>query len=258
MLAYDGTDFRGWAEQRKAVTIQGTLKTCINRISGEHVDLRGASRTDSGAHAKGQVADFETGNPMPASKWAFVLNRMLPPSIQVVKSDEVIEKFHSRFYAVHRIYEYRISESQKLGPWKARFVHCEGNELNLKRMKSAAKLLEGKHDFRAFGEELAGVENAVRELYKVSVNRTEEEVRIKYKGTAFLRGMVRRMSGALVEIGKGKQSEEWIAEMLDPRKRDKRQWAKVLPACGLCLVKVDYGKEMRDLRNKNKELPEWE
>lgn len=250
VVQYDGTDFCGWAEQREHRTVQGTLKECIHRATGEDVELRGASRTDSGAHALGQVADFETKLQIEPAKWSDIVNRWLPNDLRVAESSEVPEEFHSRFFARSRTYLYRISRLQKANPMESRYVFAGGRELDIKRMREAAVLLIGKHDVRAFGEELDGVENTRRSVLRAEVIEVGDEACIELKATAFIRGMVRRIGGGLFEVGCGRRDVESFGKLLDPKRRDGQQWPVVLPAKGLTLVEVEYGSPLRDLRDE--------
>lgn len=251
MVQYDGTDFFGWAEQKELRTVHRTLKEYIYRISGEEVELRGASRTDSGAHALGQVADFATEYGMPAEKWAQVINRWSAPEIRIADSRQVAMKFHSRFYARSRIYEYRMSELDAVEPTRSRYVHSAGCEMNLLKMQQASVALIGRHDFRAFGADLVNVENADREIYQVKLKRTGDEIRITIEGTAFLKGMMRRIAGGLFEVGRGKRKPSEIGELLDLNKREDLVGPVVLPASGLTLKKVKFGRHLRDLRDED-------
>lgn len=250
VVQYDGTDFCGWAEQPDQRTVQSTLKECIHRATGQEVELRGASRTDSGAHALGQVADFRTNLPIEPRKWSEIVNRWLPGDIRIADSSEVPDEFHSRFFARSRTYLYRISLEQKADPLKSRYVFEGGYRLDVASMRKAARLLEGEHDFRAFGEELEAVQNTRRCIYRTEVTAMDDEVRIELEANAFLRGMVRRISGGLFEVGRGRRSLESLATLLDPQKRKLEQWPVVLPAKGLTLLRVEYGSSMRDLRSE--------
>jgi tRNA pseudouridine38-40 synthase len=250
VVQYDGTDYRGWAEQPRARTVSGTLKNAITRATGIEVELRGASRTDSGGHAAGQVADFATSLDIPTGKWPDVINRWLPGDIRVLRASAVPMRFHSRFFARSRTYEYRFAESRRAPPERSRFVHSVGWELDLLAMSRAASLLVGDHDFRAFGEELVGVENSVRRVDSATVRRRKAEVVVRLEASAFIRGMVRRISGGLLEVGRGKRSVEEFENLLDVRRRDWEQWPVVLPARGLMLMKVTYGRPLRDLRDE--------
>lgn len=248
VIQYDGTDFCGWAEQARQRTVQGTLKTCIESVCHHAVELRGASRTDSGAHALGQFADFEAHIPLPAERWARALNDRLPLDVRVLESKAVPREFHSRFFARSRTYRYRISEEEKASPLQARFVHAAGRALDETKMAEAAAILIGRHDFLPFGEELREDCNTVREVYACSVVRLGREVRITIRANAFIRGMVRRIAGGLLEVGVGRRSQDGFALLLDKERRAHIPWPVVLPARGLTLLKVNYGRWYRDLR----------
>jgi tRNA pseudouridine38-40 synthase len=196
------------------------------------------------------VADFETSNPMPPENWAQALNRLLPRDIRVRKSSRATLGFNSRFYARARIYEYRVSEEASVEPWKSRYVYEAGRKLDVPKMVEAVQAIVGRHDFRAFGEELEGLENAVREVASATVRRVRGEIRIRIEATAFIRGMMRRIAGGLVEVGRGKRSVEEFERLLDPEQRETVKWPVVLPAKGLTLIGVKYGRRMRDLREE--------
>ena len=248
VVAYDGTDFRGFAAQAGHRTVQSTLREAVRHISGDDIEISGASRTDSGAHAKGQVCHFDTANPMDVSRWARVLNQRLPNDIVVVKSTEVAPDFDSRFFAIDRHYRYRIGIFPR-DPHRARYVHFQHRTLDIEKMQEGAEILLGTHDFRGFTEELhPGVLNTVRKLTEFRIRAIRDEVWVDVVGTAFLRGMMRRMAGALLEVGRGLRPVEEVSRLLDPQERNSLQWPVVLPACGLCLMRVRYGRHPRDSR----------
>lgn len=251
VVAYDGTDFRGWAAQPGQKTVQGTLKEAVRRISGEDCEIVGASRTDSGAHAEGQVCHFDSSVPIPASKWMIALNRILPTGLRIKECKQVSERFHARFSALDRTYVYVLYDLYVLSPdpRAERYSYGVGQKLNLRAMQSAARVLEGTHDFKAFTEELdKKVENTKRTLFHARVSRSGATIVFTVRGTAFMRGMMRRMAGAILEVGLGKRSETDIKKLLDPKKRDGLLWPVVLPAKGLTLVQVRYGPHPRDIR----------
>lgn len=248
VVAYDGTEFCGWAAQEGRRTVQGTLTEAVRRVSGEEIEIQGASRTDSGAHAEGQVCHFDADAQIPVEKWPAILNRVLAPDVCVRSSAAAPITFDSRFSAASREYRYRIQCSAR-DPFRSRFVHEYGRELNVGRMKEAAAKLLGDHDFRAYTEELDPcVENTRRSLLRFEVRSVRDEVWVDVVGTAFLRGMMRRMAGALFEVGRGRRSVEEVSRLLDPEERDRLQWPVVLPAKGLCLMRVRYGRHPRDHR----------
>ena len=253
VVAYDGTDYFGWAGQTGRRTVQGTLKEAVRLISGEEMEIYGASRTDSGAHARGQVCHFDTESGLPPEKWARVLNKRLPNDLAILSSAEVPLEFSSRFGARDRFYRYRIMVGEP-DPQRARFAHYYGRPLDVSNMITGAQALQGEHDFLAFTEELEPtVLNTRRELYKVQVKQVRDEVWVDVVGTAFLRGMMRRMAGSLLEVGRGQRHVEEVSRLLTSEGQEKLQWPVVLPARGLCLMRVRYGRKIVDHRNSTSE-----
>lgn len=248
VVSYDGTDFRGWAAQTGQRTVQGTLTEAVRRATGEDVEIVGASRTDSGAHALGQVCHFDTEVDMEPERWERVLNKVLGPDVAVQESCEVVSGFNSRFSAEHRRYRYRIGTAPR-DPFTTRYVHDYGRPLDLRLMNEAAGQLMGEHDFLAYTEELdPRVENTRRQIYHADVlDYHGKEVHVEIIGTAFLRGMMRRISGGLLEVGRGHRPVEQVAALLT-EERNSLQWPIVLPAKGLCLMEVRYGNPLRDNR----------
>lgn len=241
-VAYDGTDFRGWAQNKGQRTVQSTLKEAVRRVSGEEIEIIGASRTDGGAHAKGQVCHFDTESGVPPPKWRIALNKALPHDIAILKSIQVSDQFSSRFMAIDRTYRYRILVGDR-DPERERFAHYHGRPLDIDKMREAAGMLQGDHDFLAFTEELeSSVQNTRRVMYSVGVRQVRDEVWVDIVGTAFLRGMMRRMSGVLLEVGRGHRDVVEVSRLLQPEERHKYQWPVVLPAKGLCLMKIRYGR----------------
>ena len=255
VVSYDGTEFCGWASQTGRRTVQSTLREAVRRVSGEDIEIVGASRTDSGAHAKGQVCHFDTGVNIEPEKWARIVNNVLGPDIAVIASRHVSDSFHSRFSAFDRFYRYRIQTDLR-DPIRSRFVHEYGRELDIPKMQEAARFLVGDHDFKAFTEELdPHVENTRRELYSFEVRHYRDEVWVDVVGTAFLRGMMRRMAGALLEVGRGYRPVEEVGKLLT-EERNQLNWPVVLPAKGLCLMRVRYGRHPKDNRSaKTVQLP---
>ena len=250
-VAYDGTEFRGWAQNKGQRTVHCTLKEAVRRVSGEEIEITGASRTDGGAHAKGQVCHFDSDIAMPPERWAFALNRALPSDVAVMKSQRVRDDFHSRFSVIDRCYRYKIIVGPR-NPIKERFAFHYGRELDLELMNQAASALVGEHDFRAYTEELESfVMNTTRTLFSVGVRQVRDEVWVDVVGTAFLRGMMRRMSGAILEVGRGHRDVVEVSRLLQPEERLKYQLPVVLPAKGLCLMKIRYGRHPRDNRESS-------
>ena len=249
VVAYDGTDFRGWAAQRDQRTVHGTLTEAVRQFSGEEIEIQGASRTDSGAHARGQVCHFDVSGRIPADRWPRAINRILPSDLKVISAHEVKPDFHSRFMAIDRHYRYRILTGLS-DPHRNRYVHEHGRPVDLSAMRTAVKCFLGTHDFRAFTEELdSSVLNTTRTIFRFEVNMKRDEVWVDVVGTAFLRGMMRRMVGAVLEVGRGHRPVEEVSQLLDVKQRDFCQWPVVLPAKGLCLMRVRYGRHPVDSRS---------
>ena len=193
----------------------------MRQISGEDCEIEGASRTDSGANARGQVCHFDVTEGLPAEKWRFVLNQALPQDIAIMKSCKVSPEFNSRFWAEKRWYRYRILTS-KADPERARYTYrYDAKPLDVDLMRDAARHLIGKHDFLAFSQLVPPGKSTVRELFSVDVNRVRDELRIDVIGTAFVRGMMRRISGALWEVGRGARQPDCMIELLEQRDRRK-------------------------------------
>ena len=251
VVAYDGTDFRGWAVQRGQRTVLSTLTEAVRQISGEENEIIGASRTDSGAHAKGQVCHFDTNVAVPPHKWQEVINNLLPMDLCVVKSTQVKPDFNSRFSVIDRHYRYRILVGKR-DPHRERYCHhYGGRQLDLHKMMEVATILQGSHDFLAFTEEIDGsVTNTNRTLFQFQVRQIRDEVWVDVVGTAFLRGMMRRMSGAVLEVGRGRRPVEEVSRLLVKEERTKLTWPVVLPAKGLCLMGIRYGRHPRDHREQ--------
>ncbi len=247
VVAYDGYDFCGWAPQAELRTVQRTLTDAVRQISGEENEIIGASRTDSGAHAKGQVCHFDTELTMPVERWPRVINQLLPHDLSVLDAKVVNPDFHSRFWANNRYYRYRIQTGPR-DPRRSRYAWHYPKSLDVAAMQSAAKLFVGRHNFLAFSQLMPKGKNTVRELFSVEVKAVRDEVVIDIVGTAFIRGMMRRISGSLWEVGRGQRSEANIEMLLGSTDRRKIVWPTLLPARGLTLMKVSYGRHPTEKR----------
>ncbi len=247
-VAYDGTDFKGWAANAGHRTVQRTLTEAVRRISGEENEIVGASRTDSGAHAKAAVCHFDTHRPIPVENWPRALNQVLPKDLAVIRSQQMPDDFNSRFWALDRHYRYRILVGAR-DPHRERFAYFHGRPVDLEAMQDAASRLKGTHDFSAYTEEVdLNVTNTVRTLFDFQVRQVRDEVWVDVVGTAFLRGMMRRMAGVVLEVGRGYRPVVEVSRLLDSQERNQLQWPVVLPARGLCLMRVRYGRHPKDFR----------
>ncbi len=245
-LAYDGSEFFGWQIQPNVTTVQGTLVDVLRRITGERIWLYGASRTDAGVHAEGQVANFKTRNPIPTENLQRALNNLLPPSIRVMKVEEVPLEFQARWHARGKTYRYRILRAPICPPFVSRFVYHYPLPLDDRAMAEAAPLFEGQHDFTTFGtwDPEEAEQSRVRTIYSSRLERRDQEEELVYtvRGRSFLRYQVRKMVGTLIEIGKGRLKPEDIPRLFEAR--DRSQSGFTAPPEGLCLVEVECPAEI--------------
>ena len=264
-VAYDGTRYCGWQVQPNGITVQEVLNKALSDLTGEDIRTTGASRTDSGVHARGNVAVFETNVRMPAERFAFALNTYLPEDIRIQGSEEVSETFHPRFTSTVKTYEYRILH--RTFPDPTRRLDCLFcyDELDVAAMKAALSVLVGTHDFKSFqgagGE--ASTHTTIRTLYQAEIltepleeiyypvtdtgnrnfRRTGEYLlRIRLTGNGFLYNMVRIIAGTLLDIGRGHRKAEEMKAILEAMNREAA--GPTAPACGLTLLSIRY--------------PEWE
>ena len=237
-ICYDGTRYRGW--QRLAGedhTIQGKLEQTLSRILGEPVEISGSGRTDAGAHAAGQVANFHCCSAMSCESILSQLRRYLPEDIGIYSCRDVSPRFHARLNAKEKTYLYRIWNSSVPCVFDRRFVTIVPEELDLRAMEEAAGLLCGEHDFSAFCGNAKIKKSTVRFIRAIEIRRVGCEVRLRFTGNGFLHNMVRILVGTLVEVGRGERSPDSIPELFG----NKRAEAGFLaPARGLCLEEVMY------------------
>ncbi len=248
VVAYDGTDYCGWARQASSLSIQDKIESAISDFLGYQTFIQGASRTDSGAHADHQVCHFDTTHPVDPHKWSKVINNRLPSDIRIVQSTLVSSDFDSRFSAKKRYYRYTIAVVASENPLRNRYRFEQFKCLNVQQMKYASKVIVGKYDFRGFSEQMPSSANTIRTIYSVDIIASRSEIYIDIVGNAFIRGMMRRISGGLYEVGLGIRSIHHFESLLDSTKRDQLQWPIVLPAKGLCLKKIYYGRHPKDFR----------
>ena len=255
-VAYDGTDYCGWQVQPNGITVQEVLEKALSDLLKEDIRVMGASRTDSGVHAMGNVAVFETAARMPAERFAFALNTYLPPDIRVQKSEEVPPEFHPRFTSTIKTYEYKILHRSCPDPTRRRdSLFCYG-PLDVEAMRRALASLVGEHDFRSFrgsGGETA-VRTTVRTIYEAEIRQEPDRelypdaapddflLRIRVTGNGFLYHMVRIIAGTLLDIGRGIIPAGDMEKILEAK--DREAAGSTAPAHGLTLLSVRY--------------PEWE
>lgn len=240
-VAYDGTDFNGWQVQPGLPTVQGTLEEIVGQIEGKPVHVAASGRTDAGVHALAQVAAVSIDNPIPLDNFRRALNRLLPPSIRILRVAETAPEFHPRFDAVRKTYEYRIFRDEICSPFERRYLYHHPYPLDEGAMIEAAPLLEGEHDFTAFAasdEKDALDVSKRRTIFRSVLSRGECLLVYRVTGSGFLKHMVRNIVGVLVEVGKRNLTGEELASRLQPGCGIRP--GPTAPARGLFLVSVEY------------------
>lgn len=238
-VAYDGTAYSGWQIQQNAVTVEQRLKEALEELFAAPIELTGASRTDAGVHARGNVAVFDVDTRMPAEKIAYALNTRLPEDIRIVCSSEAAPDFHPRYAECVKTYEYKIWNAEFPDPTVRLYSHFEYRHLDAERMNEAARFLVGEHDFTSFCSAGAQVKSKVRTVYSAEVWRDGPMITVRLTGNGFLYNMVRIIAGTLIKAGQGIILPDGVKKALDGR--DRGLAGPTAPARGLTLVKIDYG-----------------
>jgi tRNA pseudouridine38-40 synthase len=249
-IAYDGTDFRGWQVQADKPTIQGEIVSVLRRLTQEHILLHGAGRTDAGVHALGQVGSFRTQSALSAEEFQRALNALLPPSVRIVAAEEVGPDFNARWSARGKTYRYRIYRGKVVPPMSWRYVLHYPFPLDEDAMRKASARFVGTHDFASFaastGSEDDDKERSTeREIYSAELSRTpgNEELVFTVCGRSFLRYMVRKMVGTLLDVGRGKLQPQDIDRLYELRDRSKS--GPTVPSQGLVMVEVQLDEAWR-------------
>jgi len=235
-IEYDGTEFHGFARQQGMRTVQGVLEHALTATLGEPIEVVGASRTDAGVHARGQVVNFRTCRPIPTERLTTVLNRRLPTDLKALDAREVSEQFHARVSAHSRVYRYTLYTGQHPSVWRIRYAWHLPRPLDCAAMQAALQQILGEHDFRPYSVKLPTERNTVRMLYRGQVRPTRDGVQIELEANGFLRGMVRLIVGDLTQVGSGALPIDALAERL----RTRQQATLMAPPQGLCLIRVKY------------------
>lgn len=264
-LAYDGTDFHGWQWQPDKPTIQGALTDVAKKLTQEKIFMQGAGRTDAGVHALGQVAHFRTHSALTAQEFQRAFNALLPPAIRVVSAEEVGPDFHARWNASAKTYQYRIFRGRVVPPFAWRYVLHYPYPLDEAAMMEAARLFEGEHDFTSFAASSGSDEDDAdrtvrREVFSSVLERravtpfgwpqdgpapadTAEagsgyELVYTVRGKSFLRYMVRKIVGTLLDVGRGRLSVQDVSQLFEWK--DRSRSGPTAPPHGLCLLRVEY------------------
>ena len=237
-ICYDGTRYNGWQRQTSHDnTIQGKIETALSRILGEPIEISASGRTDTGVHARGQVANFHTESTMVCADILAELRKYLPEDIGIYSCREVSPRFHARLNALEKTYQYRLWNSDAPCVFERRFVAVMEEKLDGQAMNEAAQLFLGTHDFSAFCANKKMKKSTVRTIKAFRVERLGDEIRFTVTGNGFLHNMVRILVGTLVEVGRGEREMDSIPALFG----GKREHAGFLaPGKGLCLMEVQY------------------
>ena len=238
VVAYDGTNYRGWQVQNNGETIESMLNRAISSLTGEEIHVMGSSRTDSGVHAMGNVAVFDTEARMAADKFSYALNQRLPEDIRIQNSCEVPLDFHPRYQKTVKTYEYHILNREFPLPAYRLNAHFTYRPLDIARMQEAACYLEGEHDFQSFCAAGAQVKTTVRTIYELTVEKEGDLIVIRITGNGFLYNMVRIIAGTLMKVGMGEWEPERMTEILEGR--DRKLAGPTAPAKGLTLMEIHF------------------
>lgn len=250
VVSYDGTNYCGWQEQPNGITVEEVLNRELSAFLKEDIHVIGASRTDSGVHALGNIAVFDTETRIPADKMCFALNQRLPADIVIQSSCEVEGDYHPRKRNTIKTYEYRILNRTFPIPSLRFNTHFVYMPLNVEKMQKAADYLNGEHDFVSFCSARNQAEDTIRTLYEVSVNKSEDVITIRLVGNGFLYNMVRIIAGTLMKVGLGVYPPEHVHEILFAR--DRNAAGPKAPACGLTLMGIEEQEELEpEFRNAN-------
>ena len=238
VVAYDGTNYHGWQVQDNGITIEEVLNRTISELVQEDIKVIGASRTDAGVHACGNVAVFDTESRIPGDKFSFALNQRLPEDIRIQESCEVDADFHPRYADTVKTYEYNILNRRFELPSKRLYAAFCYYPMDIERMNQAAAYLVGEHDFKSFCSAGAQVQTTVRTIYAVNVTKDDDMVHIRITGNGFLYNMVRIIVGTLIKVGLGVYPPEHVKEIIEAK--DRYVAGPKAPACGLTLVGIEY------------------
>ena len=240
VVAYDGTNYRGWQIQPNGSTIQGVLNDALTDLLGEKIEIMGAGRTDAGVHALGNVAVFDTNTRIPGEKISYALNSRLPEDIRVVESRQVSENFHPRHVECRKTYEYKIWNDKFENPLVRYYSHFFYGNLDIGKMNEACRYFIGLHDFTSFCSVGSQVQSKIREIYSISVEKNNRLITIRATGNGFLYNMVRIIAGTLIKVGQGQLEPAEIPKIIDGKNRELA--GPTAPARGLALVEINYEK----------------
>lgn len=237
VIAYDGTDFHGFAKQRGLRTVQGVLEDTLARIVKHPVEVFGSGRTDAGVHARGQVVHFEQTVGPPAQRYGYLLRRSLPKDMIAVRAEPADADFHARFSVRCKTYRYTVQTAAVPDIYTNRYVWHEPHELDVERMRLEAAHLIGEHDFTSFCAAATPIRDKRRSVYDVAITQDGSYLHIWCTGNGFLQYMVRIIVGTLIDMGEDRMHSR-MPEII--AQKDRTCAGQTAPACGLTLWSVDY------------------
>lgn len=238
IISYDGTNYCGWQVQINGITVEEVINRELSRMLGEDIAVIGASRTDSGVHALGNVAVFDTFSKIPPEKMCFALNQRLPDDIRIQDSCEVPLDFQPRYCDSTKTYEYKILNRRFDNPVMRLYTHFVYMPLDYEKMQEAAKYLVGEHDFKSFCSARTQVTDTVRTIYSLDVSKEDDIIKIRISGNGFLYNMVRIIVGTLIKVGLKVYPPEYVKEILEAC--DRNVAGPKAPAKGLTLIGIVY------------------
>ncbi|MHC5059945.1 MAG: tRNA pseudouridine(38-40) synthase TruA [Planctomycetota bacterium] len=238
VIHYDGSSYHGWQLQPGQATIQGEITRAISRLMGREVLVNGASRTDAGVNALGQVANIRVDTPIPTKNIAKALTEMLPDDIAVAEAVDVPDEFDAISSTKSKLYRYTIYTGPTPPVLQIRQCWHIPRKLDVDAMHEAAGLLVGKKDFKSFASAADTRQSSVRTITNCLVKTDGERTYIDVEADGFLYNMVRNIAGALVEVGRGRWKPEKMTEIIEAKNRTAA--GPIAPAAGLCLMRIDY------------------
>jgi tRNA pseudouridine38-40 synthase len=237
-IEYDGSRFLGWQTQPGGGSVQDALEAALASIARAQVSTTAAGRTDRGVHARLQVAHFDTDAKRPVSAWVRGVNALLPDAMAVLWSQEVAGEFHARYSALSRTYRYELLNRPVRAALSAHYVGWFHLPLDVEKMREAAALLLGEHDFSAFRSSECQAKTPVRTLHAFTIHQEGEKIVFIVRANAFLHHMVRNLVGTLVYVGKGKRPPQWANDVL--LSKDRARAAPTFGPEGLYLERIEY------------------
>lgn len=237
-ICYDGSRYFGWERQPNKETIQGKLEQVLARMTGQDAEVIGAGRTDAGVHAQKMIANTHLETDMSETEIQTYMNHYLPDDISVNDVRIASDRFHARYKATGKLYTYTCYTGSLKPVFRRKYVTVLEAVPDMDRMRAAAAILTGTHDFKAFSTNPQMKKSTVRTVDKIEIAQKKDFLYLNFHGDGFLQNMVRILTGTILEAGFGRMSEEQIREALNTR--DRALAGPTMPAQGLCLMEVDY------------------